>query len=437
MMRTVAFGPQRRGLALAFALLLGAACPESPSAPTGAAPQIDRPTDENSPESPPKGRWHPLSSSDPAFTPAQKEALDRLKALPYLQGSQAATDQIGVVKLDRERVQPGLNLYNSGHGPEAFLIDLQGKTLHRWSYPIERIWPEAGDGHQATYWRRVQWLPDGGILAIFEGLGLIRLDWGSKLQWAYRDTVHHQAVRATDGTIWVLTRKRRVVPRINRDQPVLEDFLVQLSGEGRPLREISLLEAFERSSFRALLTAMKKEGDIFHTNSIEFLDGRSSRGASWPRAGTVLLSAFFLDTIFVLEPDSEKVVWAMRGDGTPSFRGQHDARMLANGNLLLFDNLGRSGHSKAIEFDPASRRVLWQYPEADGQLASPTCGTVQRLDNGNTLITESDKGRALEVTRDGEIVWEFYNPHRAGRNQELIATLFEVRRVPEDFFSHR
>jgi hypothetical protein len=34
----------------------------------------------------------------------------------------------------------------------------------------------------------------------------------------------------------------------------------------------------------------------------------------------------------------------------------------------------------------------------------------------------------------GEIVWEFHNPHRAGDNNELVATLFEMVRVDEDFF---
>jgi hypothetical protein len=52
------------------------------------------------------------------------------------------------------------------------------------------------------------------------------------------------------------------------------------------------------------------------------------------------------------------------------------------------------------------------------------------LPNGNTLITESDRGRAFEITRSGRVVWEYYNPARAGERKELIATLFEVVRIP-------
>ncbi len=42
-------------------------------------------------------------------------------------------------------------------------------------------------------------------------------------------------------------------------------------------------------------------------------------------------------------------------------------------------------------------------------------------------------GRAFEVTRDKEIVWDFVNPHRAGPNNEYVGTLFEVIRLPREF----
>ena len=31
------------------------------------------------------------------------------------------------------------------------------------------------------------------------------------------------------------------------------------------------------------------------------------------------------------------------------------------------------------------------------------------MPNGNTLITDSNNGRVFEVTKNGEVVWEFYN----------------------------
>jgi hypothetical protein len=51
-------------------------------------------------------------------------------------------------------------------------------------------------------------------------------------------------------------------------------------------------------------------------------------------------------------------------------------------------------------------------------------GGAQRLPNGNTLITESDKGRAFEVTREGEIVWDFYNPDTGSEGRTGIIYRF-------------
>ena len=48
--------------------------------------------------------------------------------------------------------------------------------------------------------------------------------------------------------------------------------------------------------------------------------------------------------------------------------------------------------------------VLWSYSHPD--LFSPKVSGAQRLENGNTLITEGDSGY-WEVTGDGEIVWRF------------------------------
>ncbi|MCP5049247.1 MAG: hypothetical protein GY940_18905, partial [bacterium] len=69
----------------------------------------------------------------------------------------------------------------------------------------------------------------------------------------------------------------------------------------------------------------------------------------------------------------------------------------------------------------------------DHPFYSYDCGSSERLPNGNTLISESNAGKAFEVTPNGRIVWEFYTPHRAGENNELIANLFEVIRIGQEY----
>ena len=86
-----------------------------------------------------------------------------------------------------------------------------------------------------------------------------------------------------------------------------------------------------------------------------------------------------------------------------------------------------------LEIDPQTRETLWEFPrEAQERIYSQQAGSCQRLINGNTLVTESENGRALEVSPEGQVVWEFVSPHRAGERLELVATLFEVVRLSSE-----
>ena len=112
--------------------------------------------------------------------------------------------------------------------------------------------------------------------------------------------------------------------------------------------------------------------------------------------------------------------------------------------MLLFDNRRSPEQgSRIIEVDPATEEIRWQYPSGGTPPYSRCCGTSQRLPNGNTLITYTGPGRAIEITAEGEVVWEFENPHRFGADDaliaelmaddDLVAQLMEVRRLPLSF----
>jgi hypothetical protein len=50
------------------------------------------------------------------------------------------------------------------------------------------------------------------------------------------------------------------------------------------------------------------------------------------------------------------------------------------------------------------------------------------LPNGNTLFASSDEGHAVEVTRDGAIVWEYWVPIINAKGRR--ATLGRATRYP-------
>jgi hypothetical protein len=387
-------------------------------------------SDEPSQEMP--GRWQrrPRAAADDTQL---AEQLKQLQTIGYAAGSQEAPERSDVTRHDPTLAWQGLNFAVSGHAPEAVLMDMRGVVLHRWARDFRSVWPDyvaPKSGWNDQFWRRAHLAPNGNVLAIFEGVGVFELDADSRLLWAQQNGAHHDLCVTEKGEIYVLAREAKLLERYDPKAPILEEFVLVLNSGGEELRRVSVLRAFETSDFAPLLQRIPRSGDVFHNNTIEVLDGRLAARAPAFRAGNVLISVLNLDLVAVLDLDAEKIVWAMTGP----WRLQHQPTVLEDGRLLILDNQGLGERSRVLEFDPFSQEILWSFEDTkDEPFFTRTCGSVQRLPNGNTLISESDGGRALEVTRDKRIAWEFVSPHRAGVKGELIATLFEVVRLPADF----
>lgn len=367
------------------------------------------------------------------LTEEQRRELERLNSVAYLAATEPAPEASGVTLHNSGASFEGLNFCTSGHLPGAYLMDMNGAVVHEWRCDFVTAWPESAhlvnrDG--AGYWRRAHLMENGDVLGIYEGLGLVKLDRDSRILWTHFGREHHDLEVLPDGRILVLTREAKIVPWVNSRYPVLEDFVTLLDADGKELRHVSVLEAFGRSEWRWRVRLGRRRGDILHTNTVELLDGRLASKAPAFAEGNVLICVRQLDAVAVIDMEDETLSWA---DFAP-WKSQHQATVLENGNILLFDNSGHEGYSRVIEFSLEPFEIVWSYAaENPADFYSKTCGSNQRLPNGNTLITESDYGRAFEVTPDGTVVWEYVNPAQLGDKPRLIATLFEVVRLAPDF----
>jgi hypothetical protein len=115
------------------------------------------------------------------------------------------------------------------------------------------------------------------------------------------------------------------------------------------------------------------------------------------------------------------------------------ATRLPNGNTLITDNrfATRVLEIRTSDYDPSDPNlgftedsIVWRYGRDNdggtgpGQLASPRF--AQRLPNGNTLITDSSDqvfagNRIIEVTPDGEIVWQYGVAGVAGTDEGQLS----------------
>jgi hypothetical protein len=384
---------------------------------------------------PPPGVWKTMrTDGDAAPLPAEMEALEEaVAAIGYMGVTpmQSRLEREGVI-IREPAAMPGYNLYVSGHAPEAYLMDMDGNSLHRWRHAYPASWHFRLDTEDfpegRLFWRRARLLEDGGLLAIFSLRGIIRLDRDSNLIWARQCNAHHDVVTGEDGNFRLLTRKARVIAGLaeSPDHAAVDDFITVMTPDGEIIREISIAACFLNSPFAPMMQYAPPKGDFLHTNSLRILDGRHAGVNPAFSKGNILISIRNLHTIAVIDPENETVPWAVTG----MWRMQHEATMLENGNILLFDNLGNNGVSRVIEFNPVTLQPAWIW---DRDLDSGWCGASARLPNGNTLIVESTNGRVFETTPEKRIVWEFITPHRAGGHNELVAIIPDLYRIPVSF----
>jgi hypothetical protein len=364
-------------------------------------------------------------------------------------GAEAAPAS-GVVTYDHELACNGYTLVLSSHAPVADLIDMTGRSLHRWvADPDTLVWEnhdeefafEDGGIHfdRRKYFHRAHLYPNGDLLTLIHGYGLLKLDKASnRIGWAPGPMQHDFDV-APDGAIVALSRKMGLMPEFHETEPTLDERVVLLSPDGELRREVSILQAFRESHFSPMLRMTHRYGRILNANAVRVLDGRLSDRIPAFRAGNVLVSLGKQNTICVIDLEEERVIWSM----SDLWRWQHDPRVTDTGTISVFDNRGVAAYlpgspnhlgSRIVEFDPFTQKVVWTFTGTNEvQLYSDYLGGALRLPNGNTLIAETARGRYLEITTEGRPVWEFINPNQAGSDRQYIAELHGVVRLPPDF----
>ncbi len=377
------------------------------------------------------GAAPPVGAAAAGGPPAATDEARLLETLGYLDGMVADDGRASGVTVPHPDIgRDAVHLVTTPSSPVVRLVDGLGQERWRWTVSMRDVWPamQAGQSADTAGFRRAVLLPEGDLVGIWSGFGIVRLSRNGAVRWSHFLPVHHDLEVREDGSVVTLTRRARVV-RAFGEEPVLEDFVAWLGPDGALVRELSLFQAMARHPRGKALVRRSWHGgrDPFHTNSVvtlEDLDG----GPPAFRAGNLLLSMRHLGAIAVLDPDAEAIVWLQEG----SWRGQHDPRMTPEGNLLLFDNRGLGQRSRLLELDLRARRVAWRYEgTAEAPFFTVDCGHAQRLADGHTLITESAEGRAFQVDRDGRIVWEYRSPERVGPDG-AIARLYEFRRVPAE-----
>jgi uncharacterized protein (UPF0248 family) len=333
---------------------------------------------------------------------------------------------IGLRTLNSDRASAGFTLFAPliWENQNVYLIDLQGDVVHTWNMP----YPPGLSGYltqHGTLFYNGRTSEDSFLNRFpFKGGVVLEADWNGKVLWEVRHPDHHHhGILLRNGNV-LLNCMGRVPDDIARRVKggVEEDSLP--SGQYTPRQETE-----SGKMYSDYLVELTQAGQVvWEWRTWEHLDpvadGITEVQAPrtlWAQGnsvlelpdGDILASYRPTSTVIRISRKTGKILWKL---GSPKLAGQHAPTLLDNGNILIFDNgvhrLDDSmPFSRVIEINPATNQIVWKYQDSPAwNFFSPRMGNAQRLPNGNTLITEASFGRLFEVTKDGEIIWEYVNP---------------------------
>ena len=316
--------------------------------------------------------------------------------------------EFGITLFDKTRATPGFTLITPQAGKSAYLIGMRGEVLREWRFPH-------CPGNYAYLLENGNLLWAGrtekGVPLKHGKGGLLReYDWDGKVVWEYcDDNQHHDFRRRENGnTIYLgwepmrpecAARVKGGVPGTEHEGVIYSDYLREVTVAGETAWEWHAQDDLEIERYP--ICPVVRRDEFAHAN------------ACCPLAnGDVMISFRRLSTLIIIDRETRKVRWEHRDD---SWGMQHDCTMLANGHITLFANginTPDNPRSRVLEFDPETRRVVWEYRgNPPWTFFSPQVSGAQRLASGHTLICEGQWGRVFEVTPECEIVWEYISPY--------------------------
>lgn len=279
------------------------------------------------------------------------------------------------------------------------------------------------------------------------------------------------------GRTLVLVHTNHVVPAVS-DVVLEDDRLIEVSWDGEIIWEWTASAHIDEFGFGPDARAAIRRADAFspargsfdwlHINSATYLGPNRWYDAGDERfhPDNVIISSRHAGFIAIVSRADGSIAWRLGPDFSldettrelGQFIGQHHPHIIPKGlpgagNLLVFDNGGSSGYgfanptapngvsslargnSRVLEIDPVTLEEIWTYavPGRESfKFFSHYISSAQRLENGNTLITEGADGRLFEVTPEGEVVWEYVSPYFVEREAASNA-VYRAYRLPYDW----
>ncbi|MBT6444617.1 MAG: PQQ-binding-like beta-propeller repeat protein [Acidimicrobiaceae bacterium] len=348
----------------------------------------------------------------------------------------------GLTHHDPDESTFGYTLVTPSNGRDAYLLDIEGRVVHRWTF--DNLDPGYGrllDNGNLLMSGSDPSLPDapedeptkkppplerhvtrlGGYKTTLQ-----EVDWDGNLVWEYENRFqHHDFVRLPNGNTmvpeWVelddhLHKAVKGGHRLPRERlpQLLSDDLVEVDPAGNEVRRISIWKLFDPK--KDPIHASRRRWEWTHVNSIDVNP-----------AGDIAFSARQMNRVGVIDGKTGELTLKFT-----NVHGQHHVTWVDDDHIQVFDNGETS--SRVIEIQVSTGEITWTYKgKPVHQFFSSYISGAERLWSGSVLVCEGASGRLFEVTRDGDVVWEWINPfENKRRNGDVSVTIYRAHRYPAD-----
>lgn len=369
-------------------------------------------------------------------------------------------DELAIINDAPDKVEPGLLMVmgsvDGSRDTFIRIIDRDGNILHEWLPKWSEIWGEdEGDfpkgrrpeSEAGAYLHGVDILPDASIVANFEHLSTVRLDYCGGVVWKLDNLGHHSVHYSDQGYLWVPSEKylrRKKTGYTNHIGPVRSWLLQKISVDGEVLEEVPVFDVLLNNGLKGLLYLSNIDdfntdvtGDTLHLNDIETFP--SNYHSDQFDAGDLLISLRNINSIFVLDHETFEVKFMSIGH----VLRQHDPDFLPNGDISVFDNNNVLPSAKQSEY--VSRVVKIDTHTGHSRTVvggsvgygffTAIMGVHQVLPNGNVLLVSSDEGRVYEFLPDGTLVWRYNNKISERRNGRVFMAKLLPSFMDKAFFT--